>query len=56
MNPYKDEQKKAEQENLKSKCMSLVNAGKRVEAIRLYRDETGADLRQAMRELGLRHW
>lgn len=56
MDTHKIEQQKAKQEDLKSRCMSLVNAGKRVEAIRLYRDETGADLRQAMRELGLRHW
>ncbi|TCT19937.1 hypothetical protein [Thermomonas haemolytica] len=56
MNTHKIEQQKAKQEELKSRCMSLIKAGKRVEAIRLYRHETGADLREAMRELGLKHW
>lgn len=56
MNTYKNEQQRDKHDDLKSRCMALVNAGKRVEAIRLYRDETGADLRQAMRDLGLKHW
>lgn len=55
-NPYKKQQKQSKADDLKAQCQALVSAGKRVEAVKLYRQITGADLRRAMAELQLKHW
>lgn len=51
---HKEEQMRKRQDELVADCKRMIDAGQRVEAVRLYRKETGAGLDPAMRALGLR--
>ncbi|HEP8970173.1 TPA: hypothetical protein VDU83_002510 [Pseudomonas aeruginosa] len=53
-NAYEEEQQRKREEVLIQKCGQLINAGKRIEAIREYRAATGCGLEPAQRALGLR--
>ncbi len=53
-NPYKEKQQRERDEALMSKCQELIDAGRRIEAIRAYRAATGCGLEPAQRALGLR--
>lgn len=50
----KEDQQLKRQDDLVAECLRMIDAGQRVEAVRLYRKETGAGLDPAMRALGLR--
>lgn len=53
-NAYANEQQRKREEALMQKCRELISAGKRIEAIREYRNTTGCGLDPAQRALGLR--
>lgn len=52
-NHWKTQQQQAKREDLMTQCKQLISAGKCVEAVKLYRSRTGADLRRAMVDLKL---
>lgn len=52
-NPYKEQQRN-KQAGFMDECKRLISEGKRVEAVKLYRMKTGANLPRAMQDLGLR--
>lgn len=54
MNPFKEQQREKREADLLARCKALLDAGKRVDAVRLYRAETGASLSLAMKALGQR--
>lgn len=52
-NPWKAEQQRKREEALMENCRQLLNAGKRIQAIKEYRAATGCGLQPALRALGL---
>ncbi len=50
-NPFKQEQREAKATALLDKCAALLKAGKRVDAAKLYRSETRATLKEALKVL-----
>jgi hypothetical protein len=55
-NHWKEQQQEAKVSDLMKACRALIDAGKRVDAIKMYRQRTGVDLRRAMSDLALKHW
>ena len=54
MNQFKAQQAEAKAADLKARCQTLLKAGRRVEAVKLYRNETRTTLVAAMQALGLK--
>lgn len=54
MNPFKEQQRKQKALDLMSRCKALLDAGKRVDAVKLYRSETRVGLAAAMKALGVK--
>ncbi len=51
MNPYREEQKQRKRDDLLARCKALLSQGRRVDAVKLYRNEVGCTLVQAMNAL-----
>ena len=48
MNPYKEEQDAKRKASLEARCLALHRDHKKVEAVKLYRNEVGCGLREAL--------
>jgi ribosomal protein L7/L12 len=48
LNPYKDKVRSERAADLERRCAELMKRHKKVEAVKLYRTETGCGLRQAL--------